>query len=546
MARFEIPLGEGQSPDQQIFLDIALSPDGSRIVYAGDGPNGEPQLWQRLLVDLEPTPVPGTERGFHPSVSPDGMSISFTADGGIKTALLGGSPPQTVVVRGGASNWGPDDMIYFVVDGVIHRVSPEGGEAEAFTSPSDSPQRLGQALPDGRGYLLTIVATDPIDSRIAVVGGEGGEVREILTGTAALYANSGHLVYTTADGILRAAPFDLNLLDVTGDAVALEEGIEITSTSISQFALSETGTLIYLPSVESKAEMVWVDRDGGVQPVDPSWTGDFAAPALSPDDERLAVAITGAGPTDIWTKQLDRGASLKVTSGESLNDYPTWTPEGDSLIYWSGIGEAIDLFTSGAEGGGRVLLLDKDRGVAEGLWSSDRAWLVYRTSFVSVGSGDILAQPADGGSDPVELAVTTDAERTPTLSPDDRWLAYSSNESGPYEIYVVSLPEGTGKRTVSIGGGTEPVWSRSGGEIFYRRGDGQMVAVAVETEPTFSVGQTTELFQADGFRSNVSHPQYDVTRDGQRFMMIRDLEDEANKLIIVLNFFDELKRRVGN
>ena len=215
-------------------------------------------------------------------------------------------------------------MIYFGRESVIYRVPATGGEPEAVTSlPEGIGHRYPDVLPDGRGLLLTVWRGATDQSRIAVVGPKGGEAREILTGVMARYAASGHIVYTTVEGTLMAAPFDVRRLEVTGPAVALLAGVQVKSSGASQFTLSETGTLLYQTGAVTARELVWMTRTGAAEPIDPAWTGNFGSPALSPDGTQLAVSIQELESSDIWVKQLDRGPSLKLTfegGGERPSD----------------------------------------------------------------------------------------------------------------------------------------------------------------------------------------------------------------------------------
>ena len=392
--------------------------------------------------------------------------------------------------------------------------------------------------------MLTVSTARTTQSRIAVVGPEGGEVREILTGTMARYAASGHVVYATADGTLLAAPFDQRRLEVTGPSVALVEGV-----LAPQFALSESGTLLYgTGTTGTVSELVWVSRAGQVEPVDPAWTGVLGFPALSPDGTRLAMTLAGEASADVWVKQLDQGPSLKLTFGGSNNIFPTWTPDGASVTFRSDqAGPSQDLWTKRADGSAQAVLeVDQKRSLLESLWSPDGEWLLYDTPVPAAGAGDILALRPGQDTAPIPLVATAFTELWPTLSPDGRWMAYQSNETGAFEIYVVPFPNAAdAKWVVSTGGGTEALWSRGGRELFYRNGEGDMVAVRVETTPTFSAGPASVLFPATDYLTHIGRPQYDVTRDGQRFIMLRPVGgDVQTKLILVQNFFEELRTRV--
>jgi hypothetical protein len=222
----------------------------------------------------------------------------------------------------------------------------------------------------------------------------------------ARYTPTGHIVYATANGTLMAAPFDVRRLEVTGPSVALIEGVAVDVASASQFALSGSGTLVYGTGAGSVSELVWVSRDGLVEPVDPAWTGEFGSPALSPDGRRLALAIQGEASMDVWVKQLDRGPSLRLTFDGSRNDYPVWTPDGGSVTFTSNpAGPSFDLWTKRADGSTQaVLQLDEERAVAEALWSPEGTF-VYRTSTNERGAGDILTGRPEGEANTIRKWV---------------------------------------------------------------------------------------------------------------------------------------------
>ena len=541
---------------------FAISPDGSTLVFAG-GPDNK--LFVRRRDELNATPLPGTEGAQAPFFSPDGQQVGFTTQAYVlKVVSLKGGPAVTVadsvVGRTGAS-WGPDGMIYLTgrFTPAILRLAPSPGSKPVAVTVLDTAngelvQRLPDVLPNGKGVVFTVS-----------YGGKGREgsaiaVGDIVThkhtvlvnGIQGRYSPSGHLLYVTENGTLMAVPFDQNKMRTTGEPMAVSEGLRIGLVGAADFAVSRTGTLLYVTGHgKSNRELAWVSRDGKAQPVDSSWRADFQYPSISPDGSRLAVKITERAKSDIWIKQLDRGPSLKLTFDAIENSYPTWTPDGRSVTYFSGANVSAgldnDLWTKRADGSAQaVLQLHQSRPVTESLWSHDGKWLIFRTSRVNAGSGDILAMRPGVDTVPVPLAATKFSEFSPTLSPDDRWLAYSSSETGRDEVYVVPFPNaGSAKWPVSTRGGSEPIWSHRGKEIFYRDGSGNMVSVEVKTSPTFSLGTTKLLFPAGRYTSAAQHRQYDVSKDDSHFMMIRQTGGSAPDEIIVVvdNWFEELKAK---
>jgi len=289
---------------------------------------------------------------------------------------------------------------------------------------------------------------------------------------------------------------------------------------------------------------VWVTRDGKAQAVDPDWPGDYwGSPALSPDGKWLAVArVANAEPMNIWIKRLDRGPSVTLTLEGNNNFGPAWTPDGRSVTFSSDHAtDATDLWTERADGGApAVMQLHEKRNLYNAGWSPDGKWLIFRTDVSSPGSGDILAIRPGIDTAPVPVVATRFTEMAPALSPNGRWLAYVSNETGEDEIYVVPFPNtGAGKWAISAGGGTEPLWSHRGSELFYRAGSGDLVAVEIHTQPRFSLGRSAALFPAAGFTSSRFGPQYAVAPNDRRFLMIR--AGTPDKLIIVENWFEELR-----
>ena len=565
--------------DQQLVpgqgVNLALSGDGSWFVYAGPHPTSGTQLWRCPLAQLEPEPIRGTESARNPVVSPDGSSVAFTAAGSLNTVSLLGGPASTLVPagvpnRGGAGiDWGDDGMIYFMDhQGSIQRIRASGGEPETVATP-ESPTRFAwvDALPEGRGVLLAITRGGPANSEIAVVGPEGGEVRSLGAGTMARYASSGHIVYATSDFSLLAAPFDLGSLEISGQSVALLEGVDVSSvSSASQFALSKTGTLLYMPAAAGgTVEFVWVTRSGEATPVEAGWSfvrGRDPGWSLSPNGTRLALkAETDAG-ADIWVKQLPDGPLSRLTFHEGVDTRPRWAPDGEAVTFLSDRSGNWDVWSQRADGTGEPQVLFEgesllNAGVA--FWSPDGEWLVLRTGgsggVVGVGGRHILALRPGVDSVPLPLLTEEYDEQGPALSPDGRWLAYVSTETGSQEVFVRPFPDvDSGKTQVSTDGGSMPVWAHSGRELFYVDGNRAFVATQVETDPSFQVGAKETLFTLPaGYPSAAPLAVYDIAPDDQRFLMVRpyqgDSQEEAgspSRPILVQNFFEELKARVPN
>ena len=562
----QVPAATGQG---QFGTSLTLSDDGSLLVYVGNAGDGSSsQLWARRRHQMDATRLPGTEEAHQPALSPEGTHVAYISTGQtreLKTASLGGEPPLTLVGSGvfrlGVA-WGRDGYVYFSQqpDGGLARVPEMGGDVEPISTPDTARGETRHAwpdvLPNGKGVLVTVQRGDNAPSPeddVGVLDLATGEVRVLFRGLLARYATIGYLVFVTHEGDLRAAAFDQDKLEVTGPTVPLLSGMPVSERG-PDVALSRSGRLVYSPiTVSALQEIVWVDRDGGATPVEPGWgltPEPNGGPELSPDGQSITIGITGAGATEVWVKRI--GGPFSRLAFEGISSRPVWSPDGRSVMYISNVGGEFNLWMKRADGSGDAELVvnHPTHTLAEGRWSSDGEWIVFRTS--ADPTRDILGIRPDVDSVPVALVASDFEEATPVLSPDGRFLAYTSNESGASEIYVRPFPNVDDAKTqVSTDGEREPLWAHSGRELFYKNGSLELVAVSVSTDDGFEVQERRALFTLPvGSSYDFVRTEYDITQDDQRFLMLRAAgatdEQPVGQYFVVENFFEELKRRVRN
>ncbi|MFY9530333.1 MAG: protein kinase [Candidatus Acidiferrales bacterium] len=534
---------------------LALAPDGSRLVYVANH-GGSTQLYLRSTDRFEATAIPGTEGGGSPFFSPDGQSVGFFAGGKLKKVSLSGGAPLTLCSaptnRGGS--WGPDGTIVFTpsVSLGLFRVSAAGGTPTPLTAldrkKGELSHRWPEILPGGKAVLFTTWTGATFDdARIGVLLLETGEQRVLVEGgTYARYVPSGHLVYARAGGLL-AVPFDLKRLEVTGTPVSLLEGVSTNPFfGVADFSTSADGSLAYVPGGSSAGEatLSWVDRNGATQAL-PAPPRAYMFPRLSPDGQQLAVGIQSPNP-GLWLYELGRGTLTRLSSASGIIPYPTWTPDGKRVTFLAAPGGPVNIYWMAADGSGAAESLTTGENYkAPGSWSPDGRVLAFTEQDPTAG-WKIWVQSLEGDRKARPFLQTTSFEGGPMFSPDGHWLAYESDESGRVEVYVTPFPGPGGKWQISTEGGTEAVWARNGRELFYRNGD-KMMAAAVETKPAFAAGKPKLLFEGHYETSLYAfQPSYDVSPDGKRFLMVKASEREsvATRINVVLNWFEELKRRV--
>jgi serine/threonine-protein kinase len=561
VVRVSMAIHEDAALTEQSTLRLAMAPDGRSFVYVGPAGTSQQnrQLWLRDLDALSARPLPGTEGAMAPFFSRDGASIGFFTGepGDLRVVPTGGGPVRTIVASvadpwGG--DWGPDGRVYFTGgDGHLLRVSPGGTVIDTVASPDRAKNELefdfAHVLPNGKGVIVEIWHSSVDDADIGVISLETGTVTTLAQGTNARYLPTGHLMWGTADGLLMAAPFDLDRLAFSGPSVLLEQGVAVDADAgAAQFGVSETGHLIYeAGSAAGVAQLQWVTRDGVATPVDPSWWGSIGYVAVSPDGKSVALTQSGAEGTHVWVKDLVAGGLLRLSLGSGTFDRPRWTPDGKSVTYRGGGTDRRGIWTRRADASQpaeRAVELPAGLLADEAVWSPDGVWLVFRASRPNSGR-DVLAIRPGVDTAPQALLAAAQEEYSPLVSPNGKWLAYTSNESGQEEVYVRPFASPDRARwVVSVGGGTEPLWAASGREIFYRQPSGDLVRRTVTETPDLSLGQVEKLFDARPYRSDHYHRSYDIAPKGDRFLMVRR-QGLVSELVLVTNWFEELKAKAA-
>jgi Tol biopolymer transport system component len=407
-----------------------------------------------------------------------------------------------------------------------------------------------EVLPNAGAVLFQVAFRDG-RRRIAIADVASGKRHTlVMEGVRARYSQSGHLLYTTADGKLWAVAFDPKRRAASGTAVQVGDRIPATIVGPIDFAISSTGTLAYsTEDAGSRRELAWVAKDGSRTLFDPAWKGDLASPVLSPDGTRVAVALTDGDRTDIWIKPIAGGLATRLTGEQHrTNMEPAWTPDGRWVSYIAspGGGNSGDVWRQRADGSGRAeRVLQSRRPLSEQIWAPDGA-LLARTTTATMGAADIVMLRAASDSQPIPWVASPRAEYSPVASPNGAWLAYVSNETGRYEVYVTPLVNpGSGKWGVSTSGGSMPRWSHKGDELFFMDARSNLVAARVTTTPTFAVQNRRVLFGASDFiQTSVSRRNYDVSRDDQRFLMVQRADGARHGQVVVVEHWpEEIRRR---
>jgi serine/threonine-protein kinase len=588
-ARFAIVTAPAQPLNVSIYdRDLALSPDGRHLVYrAGGVPSFGSPLMVRAIDQLDPHQLSVLD-AFGLFWSRDNDWIGFFTTTEIRKVSIAGGPAMTLCQISGTpvgASWGEDNTIVFATDDPstgLWRLSADGGAPTVLTTP-DAARREGDhmfpsVLPGRRGVLFTIAATrEAADRQVAVLDLTTGQRKTLVRGgSQAAYVGPsgstgqpGYLIYA-ADGMLRAVRFDLERLEVIGKPVTVVERVMMKANGAANYAVSRQGTLLYVPSGASvqtpSRSLVWVDRKGHEEPIKAP-LGDYCCPRLSPDGTRVVMQIIDPDNTDLWIWDLRREQLRRVTFAAGSDGLPVWTPDGRRIVFNSDRGRAgiRNLYSQAADGTGTVdrlttsatsqfptsitpdgtLLVGFSREAINGGDTRRRAWLFP------------LAGPASGRLSSGASAARVDPSTPmlfevawPEVSPNGRYLAYQSAESGRDEVYVRPFPQVDGGRwQVSTAGGTRAAWARSGRELFYLDATNTLTAVPVQTSgATFRAGRPAKLFDAK-YSTPFPVRSYDVSADGKRFLMLKDsATGDPNatpvSMILVEHWFEELKRLV--
>jgi len=538
---------------------LALSPDGSLLIVKDPRQNG--QLWAKRATALEPASIPGTERATNPTFSPDGDWLLFVADQRLRKLRVATGAIVTIADSAasgfGGAAWLDDGTIIYITPDLnrLVRISAAGGPGTVVLNNAGL-QGIGlgypHPLPGARGVLFQGCSSGCVTMSLRVLDLKTG-TQKLLVNEAAegWYLPSGYLLYTQRNGTALVAPFDLGKLEVTGTAVPVFERVLVLN-GFAQLAWSPSGSVVYAAgqSPNNETTMMRVSRSGVPVPIDSGWSGRFTSLALSPDGRRLAVgAGSGAGDLNIWIKQLDRGPVTRLSFGGG-DRRPVWSPDGRMVAFIRDTGGTSIVTARYADGSRPDTTLARiDRQVQEVDWSRDGKWLVMRTDNGNAGAGDLIGKRLQGDTTPVVLVASSFTELHPAVSPDGRWLAYTSNESGNNEVYVRPFPNtNDGRWQVSTAGGRAPRWSRDGKELFFVDRGGTMVSAPIGAGSTFSVGPLRPLFNTAGFALDDFHQAFDVSPDGRSFIIAAPRQLTATtrppQLVRVDHWFQDLAARV--
>ncbi len=519
---------------------LALSPDGAQLAYVGRGPRGS-RIYLRAMGDSVPRPIPGTDQGYGPFFSPDGQRLGFWMPQRLMQVPVEGGAPTLVTDSAGAFAAWTDGgaVVYTDPAGRALRVVEPGGPSREVVR-ADTGQFLAiSPLPGGRWVLASLLGAGRTRTNVVVVDLRGGTMHDagLPDAVMARYVSSGHVVYQRrAGGPLMAAPFSVRRRRVSGEGRPVAPEARITFRVVAQWDAAGA-SVAYVPP--APLQLVLTDRSGLMTMLE-DHPRQYHHPRFSPDGRHIALDITGPDSRDVWILNPRDRNMTRLTLSEIAND-PYWSPDGRRVAYTTVRGALRSVFVRNADGsGGADSVYGDENDHSSGAWSPDGRTLVVSTSLAAGLWAIPLAEPARAAP----VAGSRPTEAYPALSPDGRWLAYVSAESGRQEVYVRPFPGPGGRVQVSVAGGSEAVWARSGGELFFREDTGpgsRLIAATVRVAPGFEVLSRTPLFDVGNFVMAEDHANYDVSPDGRTFVLVRS--SQASQIHLIQNWTSQLRDR---
>ncbi len=532
-----------------------LSPDGRTLAFHGVDSMGKSQIWVRDLDSLEARPVAGTEETrtvsqneSRPIWSPDSKYIAFFVGNKLKKVPVAGGPAQTICEADGADgSWSSTGEIVFDGDAQapLLRVAATGGilKTEVDLDEDQGIVSVGwpEFLPDGKRFVYISEDADGAETIMLHTLDEEGDVPLTLADSRVQYAEPGYLIYVL-DGMLVAHPFDAGRGELTGDPLPLADNIGSSAVGLADFSASNDGTLAFRSGESGGRQLRWFDRAGRAMG-DLADADEFRTFRVSPDGKHVATQIfdTDAGHSDLWIHDLERGVASRFTFDPGADYAPLWSPDGKSIIYTSRNEETRQIKRKEASGAGAAeIVFATEQNVTPGDITNDGRHFAYMLQAEETG-WDIWAMPLNGSGEAFPLLQSEFIEVRPTFSPDGKWFAYGSNESGRFEVYVRQFPGPGGQWQVSTGGGTEPMWSGDGSEIYYVDPGGNLVSVQVEAGSAFRAGLPETLF-APPIYPTIQRERYVVSADGQKFLILSTPSGEAVRpTTVLLNWHSGLR-----
>ena len=543
--RYEISLPPNANVTSGRYSTVAIAPAGRMVAYVATRDDGSSRILVRADDDLEPRLVPGTEGALTLTFSPDGSQLAFIANGDLRKVPVGGGRVETIVENIGALArgvaWSPSGWI-ILSDGIrLVKLPAVGGTDTAFTQPLGASGETSQinpvALPDGKSILYTSLAMGgAISSRIGIATLDGSSTILDVQGAYPLGVVDGFLIYTTAQGTLTAAPFDVAARRVTGAPLALpDQTASSNSYGVSYAAMALDGPIVYVAGA-LRRQAVLVKPDGSVNTL--GEPGLFRWPRFSPDGGRIALSSGTTEQADVYLIDLPAATPTRLTLGPRLNDRPEWNADGSTIVFRSTRGERHGIWSIPAAGGDPALLFGRpDAEIDEGVLSPDGRHLVVQRD--STGNGETWVATLDGSKE-FRRVRPAQGEYGARFSPDGKWIVLTGNQTGGEQVYVTPFPGLGGLTQVSFTGGGTPVWSPDGRKIYYVNGE-QLIAATIGSMNPFTIA-SRQVVLSRGYNFLGVHADYDVARDGT--ILAFQSPSGSTQLVVVRNIGAELKARV--